>query len=196
MDSEAKGQLGGMDCTEGTRRTMAGESRRWRCAGCGRSNEEILGECMEAARKKEDEGETRKEEEVVVPEELRLAYRDELGRTPETQSQEQAPIAPSNTSNPPPASAGATRGPPAIDPTSITTSSSPAPPSCAAQPAQTIPRPTRTIPALPSPPAPWHPRALRQPSEPAQVVPAWIDKAILGIAVSLVVMVFKKFIYI
>ncbi|KAI9858046.1 MAG: hypothetical protein M1830_006351, partial [Pleopsidium flavum] len=186
---EAKGQLGGMDCGEGTRRAMAGESRGWRCGGCGRSNEEILAECVEAARKKEEEGETQKKVEVVVPEGLRLAYRDEIGRPPETQSQEQAPPASSSVLDPP-----SIRDPPAIAtpsttiPTSTTdTNSTSTPLSNTSHPAQSIPQPTRTriIPALPSPPPMWQlPQRLQQPQvlDQVQPIPAWIDKAILGVA--------------
>ena len=55
---------------------MAGESGAWRCGGCcgGKTNGEILGECEERVR------EMGGGEEVVVPQELRMGWRDEMGK--------------------------------------------------------------------------------------------------------------------
>ena len=74
MDTDARGQLGGMDASESVRKRLAGQSRGWKCPMCGKSNEGIMGVQEEAVREKGGEG--RKEE---VPEELRLAYREDLG---------------------------------------------------------------------------------------------------------------------
>ncbi|EAQ90643.1 hypothetical protein CHGG_02578 [Chaetomium globosum CBS 148.51] len=78
METDVKGQLGGMEAAEGVRRRMAGESTAWRCGVCGggKSNGEILGECEE--RVKELGGDAGKAEEVVVPEELKMGWRDEM----------------------------------------------------------------------------------------------------------------------
>jgi ubiquitin-conjugating enzyme E2 J1 len=78
MDTDAKGQLGGIECGEKARQKMAGESGKYTCPACGKSNEEIMGEREEMARELEKRDGKIKEEEV--PEELRLAYRDELGK--------------------------------------------------------------------------------------------------------------------
>ena len=75
MAGEAKGQVGGLDMQEGPRKRLALESKAWRCQGCGgKSNEEILKEVEKEA---QTSGEIRKED--TVPEELRMAYREDLG---------------------------------------------------------------------------------------------------------------------
>jgi ubiquitin-conjugating enzyme E2 J1 len=71
MDTDAKGQLGGLECEDGARRDMAARSRRWRCAVCGKSNEHILeGQELDQAAGKSNE--------AAVPDGLRLAYREDL----------------------------------------------------------------------------------------------------------------------
>ncbi|MCJ1281619.1 hypothetical protein MMC26_000939 [Xylographa opegraphella] len=84
MAGEAKGQVGGLDMSEGGRLRLAKESRRWKCAGgCGgRTNEEVLKESEEEWKLMEESGRARKEE--TIPEELRLEYRDDLERGPPT----------------------------------------------------------------------------------------------------------------
>ncbi|KAK4147130.1 ubiquitin-conjugating enzyme/RWD-like protein [Dichotomopilus funicola] len=73
METDVKGQLGGLEMGEAGRRRLAGESRGWRCGVCGggRSNEEILGEWGGSAEQKGGE-------EVVVPAELKMGWRDEM----------------------------------------------------------------------------------------------------------------------
>lgn len=76
MDSDAGGQVGGMSTGEEVRRRLAKESRGWRCSGCGgRSNEEVM---MELAERCAEEGGSKEEEKV--PDELRLEFRDQLGK--------------------------------------------------------------------------------------------------------------------
>ena len=76
MDSDASGQIGGMSTSEEVRKRLARESRGWRCGGCGgRSNEEVMLELEERCR---EEGGAREEEKV--PDELRLEFRDQLGK--------------------------------------------------------------------------------------------------------------------
>lgn len=77
MDVPAKGQVGGIESDEVTRRRLAGESVGWRCTTCGgRSNGEILAEQEKLAR--ESEGDAGKKEAEKVPEELKLVYKDDL----------------------------------------------------------------------------------------------------------------------
>jgi len=71
METDAKGQLGGLDTTAKERERVAGESVAWRCAMCARTNGEILRESAEAAK----EGEV---ELVEVPQELVLATKGDL----------------------------------------------------------------------------------------------------------------------
>ncbi|KAF3760157.1 UBC-like protein [Cryphonectria parasitica EP155] len=88
METDPKGQLGGLDTSDAVRRRLAAESRAWRCTGCGaRTNEEIIRECEEAAAAAESaegaaggasssSGGGRKE--VEVPAELKMGFRDEM----------------------------------------------------------------------------------------------------------------------
>ena len=94
MASEAKGQIGGLDMNESSRKSLAKESRSWKCTGCGdKSNEEIIAECEGEWRQKGAEqgqqGGTghvlgMEKPEIAIPEELRLAYKDDLERGPPT----------------------------------------------------------------------------------------------------------------
>jgi ubiquitin-conjugating enzyme E2 J1 len=77
MDTEAKGQIGGVECDASERRKLAAKSAVFKCGICGKSNEEILSE---------NGGEGGKDD-VVVPEELRLAYKDELEKGKEKAAQ-------------------------------------------------------------------------------------------------------------
>lgn len=72
MESDAKGQIGGIDCPENVRRAMARESRSWKCGVCGdHTLEQVMERCKkeveERGRKKGGrrggEGEGREEEE-------------------------------------------------------------------------------------------------------------------------------------
>ncbi|KAH7380503.1 ubiquitin-conjugating enzyme/RWD-like protein [Phaeosphaeria sp. MPI-PUGE-AT-0046c] len=77
MDTDAKGQLGGIECSREAREKMAKDSGTWKCAACAKSNADIMHEREDLVRESQDAGGKAKEEKV--PEELRLAYRDELG---------------------------------------------------------------------------------------------------------------------
>ncbi|KAH6845418.1 ubiquitin-conjugating enzyme/RWD-like protein [Chaetomium sp. MPI-CAGE-AT-0009] len=76
METDVKGQLGGLDAAEPVRRRMAAESTAWKCGACcgGKNNGEILGECAERVK---EMGEAAGEE-VAVPEELKMGWRDEM----------------------------------------------------------------------------------------------------------------------
>ncbi|KAH7091974.1 ubiquitin-conjugating enzyme/RWD-like protein [Paraphoma chrysanthemicola] len=78
MDTDAKGQLGGIECSKEARERMAKESPAWRCPACARTNGDIMKEREELVR--EVEATEGKRQEESIPEELRLAYRDELGK--------------------------------------------------------------------------------------------------------------------
>lgn len=97
MDSDAKGQVGGLECDRQARERMAQESTAWQCATCGKTNKQLLQDREEEA--SEDANED------TVPDELRLAYRDELEKPsssvpPHTAQQPPAP-APASTAPPP-----------------------------------------------------------------------------------------------
>jgi ubiquitin-conjugating enzyme E2 J1 len=74
METDARGQLGGLETGEEVRKRLAGESGGFRCGGCGgRTNREILEE-SESRAKEMGQG----KEEVVVPEELKMGFKDEM----------------------------------------------------------------------------------------------------------------------
>lgn len=81
-----KEQLGGIECSAQARKKMAGESGAFKYPTCGRTNAAIIKEREEAAALIEAKEGKKKEEEV--PEELRLAYRDELGKGAEAEASE------------------------------------------------------------------------------------------------------------
>jgi len=76
MDTDVKGQVGGLQCDEAGRKQFAVQSREWVCLGCRKSNKAIMDEREEECKRAGAEGKEKKEE--VVPQELRLAYREDL----------------------------------------------------------------------------------------------------------------------
>src|SRR5208282_2261853 len=67
METDPKGQLGGLECTDEVRRRIAKASQSWKCHSCGKSNLEILKECEEAATKADNV-----KPDVAVPKELKM----------------------------------------------------------------------------------------------------------------------------
>lgn len=180
MEGGAKGQVGGMEMGEEGRRKLAGESRQWRCEGCGRrSNEEILQEEERRCKGKGKEGE---EERTPVPEGLTLGYRDDMDAEKdtappaETTFQQSTPSMISQQEN---SSTGKTPA------SNISTSSrTPSAPSRAPIPNPSFPTSSSSS-ALRSQP-------LTQQQRPSDPVPAWIDKAIAGLIAGLAFMVIHK----
>ncbi|KAK4250216.1 ubiquitin-conjugating enzyme/RWD-like protein [Corynascus novoguineensis] len=83
METDVKGQLGGLEAAEPVRRRLADESKGWRCGACcgGKTNAEILADCEERVKELrggEEGGKVKEEEEVKVPEELKMGWRDEM----------------------------------------------------------------------------------------------------------------------
>lgn len=114
MEGEAAGQVGGMECSKEVREKIAGESAAWKCEGCGgQSCEDILKESAARAKELEDAGQVAREE--VLPEGLKLGYKDEMKKgggeagssetptpTPTTSPPSTIPAAPIPPSNPAP----------------------------------------------------------------------------------------------
>jgi ubiquitin-conjugating enzyme E2 J1 len=173
MDTDAKGQLGGIECSRDARERMAKDSGAWRCAGCGKSNSEVMQEREEIVKEIEEKEGKRKDEEV--PEELRLAYRDELGQKEGDEEKKvdkgkgravESPAEVASTASP--------SVPVAAAPVTNVTRSTPVTP---------MVRPTRTIP-------------VPQVQQVAQRSPdlAWIDTCIYGVVAALLFMVVKRFV--
>lgn len=168
MDTDAKGQLGGMDASEEVRKRLAGQSKMGRCVACGKSNEEIMREQDEAV--KAQGGDAKQE---TIPEELRLAYRDDLSKDDKTKAET------SKSSAPPPAPAAAVAAAPVPTPTTSTTTQT--------RPASgPAPVPTATAAAA------TQQQQRRQPAE-DEGIPAWIDKAIYGVIGAIIFLLWKKY---
>lgn len=205
METDAAGQIGGLNSAEPVRRRLASESRAWTCAACGKSNEAIIrdveAECQRLD--EEEEGEKRrKREEVEIPAELRMGFRDEM--------LEKKTKAPEDGAAGDGGSSAAER---AAEPTTTTRTTTgeetesarlaegfvqtaPIPP---ARPGQGVPQPTRTIP-LPAPAPGQAPVAAAQQWPMAHNhhrgdantdVPVWIDYAIMILVGLLIAMLFK-----
>jgi len=165
MDTDAKGQVGGIECNEQARKRMAGESAGWKCAACGKSNSEIMQERDELVK---ELGAAKSDD--VVPEELRLAYRDELNKGVEGSG------AAEKAEKEPKGKGKASETTPILEPSYQT------PEPITSEPRPTpSPQPTRTIPV---------PQTATQQS--AETSPAWIDHAIYGIIAALVFMVLRR----
>ncbi|ERS95739.1 ubiquitin-conjugating enzyme E2 J1 [Sporothrix schenckii 1099-18] len=164
METDPKGQVGGVEASDMVRRRLAIESASFVCTGCGgRTNAAILE--ASAAEEAAAGGSAATKEADVVPAELKLVFRDELP-TPQT-----APAGAASEGS------GGSGGPtaPAAAPATTTTTATPTPatplegqlpsppPPPPAAPAHAVPAPTPTIPlpdaqpaaaAVAAPPAP------------------------------------------
>ncbi|KAF2643801.1 UBC-like protein [Massarina eburnea CBS 473.64] len=164
MDTDAKGQLGGLECGKDIRGRLAKEGGEWKCGICARSNREILKEREDMCGEEEA-----KEEEV--PDELRLAYRDEL----DSKEGEKIDKGKGKAVDVPTSSAPA--------PASIPATSAPSPAATMANTTVPRPVPTRTV------PAPRVQQIVRQSPDRSL---AWIDTCIYGVVAALLFMVLRK----
>ncbi|KIW03453.1 uncharacterized protein PV09_05223 [Verruconis gallopava] len=87
MDAPAKGQVGGVESDDATRRRLAETSRSFTCQVCGRSNKAILDEQELLAKQNEEARDAKRDDDDKddgdrrndnVPEELRLVYKEDL----------------------------------------------------------------------------------------------------------------------
>lgn len=201
MESNAAGQVGGLDVSEEARRRYARESRGWKCEVCGVTNEETMGECARRWEEAREKGLVR-EGGNEVPEELRLAYKEDLAGGEKEKGEEsgsapgildEVTTSPVQTRTDEGASAGTgqdtTSGmvttrtqhqPAAASPRTAGPASSIAQATSSAS-TNTAPVPTRTI-------------TPTQVVSPDDGVPAWVDKAIFGVLLSLVLMILKRMI--
>lgn len=77
METDSKGQLGGLETPDATRKRLALESQSFRCPACARTNKEIMQECQEQAAAMG----TASEDEKEVPSELKMGWKDEMNGT-------------------------------------------------------------------------------------------------------------------
>lgn len=189
MDEDVKGQVGGMEGSREQRERWAGESPVWRCGGCcgGKNNVEIMKEVGDRCA---EEGVVERKEDVV-PEGLGLGYRDELGKGRRAEGQEKEAVGNS-------AQGEGSRVEEELEVRAVPTPTRTYP---EAKPAQTVPQPTAPLPGpqlrarvttVPDPQTVQ--QRLRQPTRvPANEadVPAWLDRLIIGVIVSLALVIGK-----
>lgn len=195
METDPKGQLGGLECSDSIRRTMALQSRSWKCAACAKTNLEILTECEKEAAKLAPDV---KKPDEAVPKELKMGWRDEM---PASNAGDAGPSSGSSTNN---AGDGGDKesdelaegfvqtaplaGSGEVVPAAAGPGAQPQTASyLAARPAQSVPQPTATMP-LPAPQAQLQQQRQRQSND---GVPEWVDKAIIGVVACLIVMILK-----
>lgn len=197
METDVKGQLGGMECSASEREKIAKNTPGWKCSVCAKTNGEIMKEAEEAAK---EEGEV---EEVEVPKELSMGYKDEMGgkvktekEKPEEEMQEAETVA--RRSSMTDSEAALAEGfvntglDGAEDPNHAPAASSSTTTYPPARPSQTAPRPTGA--SIPN-----APRAAVANAYPAQMaqrvsndgVPVWVDRAIGAITFCLVALFLK-----
>lgn len=73
METEARGQLGGLEATDEVRQRLAKQSGAWTCAICAKSNTEIIKACEERCEETEN-----RVPEPAIPQELALSWKDDL----------------------------------------------------------------------------------------------------------------------
>lgn len=183
METDARGQVGGLDTTDAVRRRLAGESHAYRCGACGRSNAEIIKECEEAAGEQGGPA-----EEVEVPSELKMQFRDEMQAAAAAaaakeggEDEESARLA-----------EGFVQTAPVAAPAPDTRDTAALP----ARPGQGAPQPTRTVPLPPQAHAQGYDALNRaglqqQARMSNEGVPAWIDRLIVVLGVLLVALLVK-----
>ncbi|KAI0167190.1 ubiquitin-conjugating enzyme/RWD-like protein [Pestalotiopsis sp. NC0098] len=190
METDASGQIGGLNSSDNVRRSLAAESKSWTCPACARSNGEIMREvvdrCKELDAAAAADGSSSRAE-IEVPAELKMGFRDEMEKNAKAKSGEAggkedtesaqlaegfvqtAPMVPQQREAPPVQASA---------------------PSIPAQPAQGAPQPTRTVPVVPDPVAQAVVQRARD-FDRDDGIPLWIDYAIVALVSVLIAMLIK-----
>lgn len=176
METDARGQLGGVDTTDMIRRRLAQDSGPFRCRTCARSNAQIIAEAEERARQSSASA-----EDVQIPQELSIGWRAEMEASKKAKSGGGAQPESSDTAMSPPKD-----GDDDLDSSEL------------AEGFVRTPATNHALPASlpPSQPAVQRPQPQQQPVRPVRPnhgVPLWIDRAIVALAVLLAAMAFRVF---
>jgi ubiquitin-conjugating enzyme E2 J1 len=193
METDARGQLGGLETTDVVRKRLAAESPAFKCAICGKTNGQIIQECEERTKESSSTA-----QEIEVPKDLNMGWRDEMEAKNKSTANtemtaddaESAELAEGFVQTvPPPNSLESV-------PASTSDQSTPRPPSDIR-----LPTPTRTTPlpaaaAAATVPAPEPVVGVAAPPQPARRasddgVPLWLDRLIVVMVVLLVALVLK-----
>ncbi|EYE96548.1 ubiquitin-conjugating enzyme E2 [Aspergillus ruber CBS 135680] len=201
MDVDAKGQVGGLEMGDAGRRELAGESRGWRCGieGCngGKSNEEVLrewreGVCRERGVVDEEndqgdcgdasgDGENEEQKQQKKQQEAREAREDDAAQLNSTPVAEPAPVP---VPEEPRESSGESQHQPQPQPQH----QQPIPSSAPQYQHQSQPQPQTQIQFQPQPvPTP----TTTTTATAAQDSP-WLDRAIIGVLIALVVTIMRR----
>ncbi|KAF5026029.1 hypothetical protein F66182_1884 [Fusarium sp. NRRL 66182] len=186
METDARGQLGGLETTDAVRQRLAKESSTFRCSMCGKTNGEIIKQCEERANEASSSA-----QEIEVPTELKMGWRDEMGTKKEGETKpeqtndeaETAQLAEGFVQTTPdagPADGDNSAPQPPVDGRNPTTAPLPVPAAPAPAPAP--------VPAPVAPPAMQAQHARRASDD---GVPLWLDRMIVVMVVLLVALVLK-----
>ncbi|KAK1655751.1 ubiquitin-conjugating enzyme/RWD-like protein [Colletotrichum phormii] len=202
METDPRGQLGGLETSDAVRKRHAMASHTFKCPTCAKSNIEIIQECEESAKANSDSPDSATE--VEIPSELKLGYKDEMAESKGSKGESTAavtPVPPTPRTEPVDTESaelaeGFVRTAPetvAAAPSSATTSQSPAtaasyPP---ARPGQGIIAPTRTVSLPPAPNLSVRPQVPPTTRAYDEGVPLWVDRAIVVLVVLLLAMILK-----
>ncbi|KAI2615856.1 UBC-like protein [Hypoxylon sp. NC1633] len=197
METDARGQLGGLDATDAARRGLAVESQAWRCGACNRTNSEIIAESEARAQEADDDSRRKKDEEV--PAELEMGFRDDMEKRFRAErkalkdSNKAAAVAEAGAGEDAESAElaeGFVQTVPGREGLPPPTTTSQAPP--AARPGQGVPAPTGRA---QGPGSAGQQGAATQTAtrrvDPNAGVPAWVDYAIVSLAIVLIAMVMK-----
>ncbi|KAJ0308191.1 hypothetical protein COL516b_003460 [Colletotrichum fioriniae] len=202
METDPRGQLGGLETSDSVRKRHAIASHTFKCPACTKTNIEIIQECEESAKANSDSPDS--VTEVEIPSELKLGYKDEMTESKGSEggsTEAVTPVPPTPRTEPVDAESaelaeGFVRTAPetvAAAPSSASTSQSPAtaasyPP---AHPGQGIIAPTRTVSLPPAPNLSVRPQAPPTTRAYDEGVPLWVDRAIVVLVVLLLAMILK-----
>lgn len=181
MDTDAGGQVGGMSAPDNVRKQLAEKSREYSCAGCGKGALAILEE--QEGRCKELGIEATNEEENPLLGKIGLIEPRKEGTT--TEPSTPAPALPQAVENVPSSS-------PSLPTVAAAQEVKPTPTTQQSQPLQTQPS-SQTQPDS-QPHSLTHTQQRQPPAQlPATTTTdAWIDKAIIGIVIALVLMILRR----
>lgn len=197
METDPKGQLGGLETSDAVRKRHATASHAFKCPACAKTNIEIIQECEENARANTDSSESTNE--VEIPTELKLGYKDEMGKAADPEGD--APVSGTRTlrtdddTESTQLAEGFVRTTPETNMPNSSSVPKPQPPGVAAysaRPAQGIPVPTRTVSLPPAPNVSMRQvQPVHQHRPHDEGVPLWVDRAIVVLVVLLLAMVSK-----
>jgi ubiquitin-conjugating enzyme E2 J1 len=183
MDTDAGGQVGGMSAPDNVRKALAEKSREYSCAGCGKTALAILQEqeqrCIELGIEDTNEEDNPLVGKIGLIEPKKDKDAAETSAPSNASSHSHDTVAGSEPELPSPAAAQE------VQPTDTVQQSQSQPRILAAHQAQPQVQPSTRAQQPPVQP-PLHPVAATTTTD------AWIDKAIIGIVIALVLMILRR----